>query len=79
MNVCLKIFLHEQITSSNIASEEDIFSKRKQNKKYSKTKLDRKNLPFHDAFDHFVFLYISTAWLGRRLPDIVKDDSSEGL
>ena len=35
--------------------EEDIFSKAKQ-KDHSKSQLDEKNLPFHDALDHFVFL-----------------------
>ena len=38
----------------------------------------KKNLSFHDALDHFVFLYISTACL-RRLPYITKDDHNEGL
>ena len=34
----------------------------KQSKKYhSKTRLDEKNLPFHDALYHFVFLCFSTA------------------
>ena len=34
----------------------------KQNKKYhSKTQPDEKNLPFHDALHHLVFLYFSTA------------------
>ena len=32
-----------------------------QKKKKSKTQLDKKNLPFHDALDHFVFLYFSNA------------------
>ena len=41
--------------------EEDIFSEAKQNKKTLKIYLDEKNLPFHDALDHFVFLYIPTA------------------
>ena len=56
--------------------EEDIFSKTKtknQNLTISK------NLHFNDASDHFVFLYISTACLRRRLPYIIKDDRSEGL
>ena len=65
--------------TSNIGSEEDIFSKTKQNKKHSKTQLDEKNLPFHDALDHFVFLYFSTACLRQRFPYILKDNSSRGL
>ena len=82
-NICERLFERfptwaNNITS-NIGSEEDIFSKTKQNKKHSKTQLDEKNLPFHDALDHFVFLYISTACLRQRLPYIIKDDSSEGL
>ena len=46
--------------TSNIESEEDISSKTKQNKKYSKTQLDKSNfflMPFDDTVDHFVFLY----------------------
>ena len=49
-----------------IGSEDDVFSKTKQNKKQqqqkkcSKTQLF-KNLPFHDILHHFVFLYFSTA------------------
>ena len=35
------------------------FLKKKKKKKHSKTLLDEKN--FHDAFDHFVFLYFSGA------------------
>ena len=33
----------------------------KKNLKKSKTQLDEENLPFHDALDHFVFLYFSNA------------------
>ena len=39
----------------------------------------KKNLPLHDALDHFVFLYISTACIRQRLPYIIKDDSGERL
>ena len=55
---------------SNIGIEGDIFSNfEKQNKKdHSKTQLDEKLLPFHGALDHFVFLFISTSCVGRRLP-----------
>ena len=56
------------------------FSQKKKRKKHSKTQLDEKKLPFHDAFDHFVFLYFSDAMYARwRLLCIIKDDSSEGL
>ena len=41
--------------------------------------LDEKNLPLHDALDHFVFLYFSTACVRRRLPYMIKDDTTEGL
>ena len=34
--------------------------KQKSKKKKSKTELE-KNLPFHDALDHFVFLYFTNA------------------
>ena len=39
----------------------------------------KKNFPFLDALDHFVFLYISNECVRRRLPYIVKDDSSEEI
>ena len=35
--------------------------KSKKKKKKSKPQLDEKNLPFHDALDHFVFLYFINA------------------
>ena len=71
-------------TASNITRnmeiEKDIFSKTKQNKKKNIKNLAKwKKLNFHDALDHFVFLYISTACLRRRLPYIIKDDRSKGL
>ena len=37
------------------------FSQKQNKKNLSKTQLAEKNLPFHDALDHFVFLYFSTA------------------
>ena len=55
------------------------FLKNKTKKKHSKTQLNENNLLFHDALDHFLFLYISTACLRQHLPYIIKDDSSEGL
>ena len=81
-NICERLFERFATRANNITSntgnEEDIFQK--QNKKsYSKSQLDEKNLPFHDALDHFVFLYFSKACLRRSLPYIIKDDSSEGL
>ena len=49
----------------------------KQNKKnHSKFSWMKKDLPFHDALDHFVFPYISTACLRRRVFYIIKDDGS---
>ena len=62
--------------------EEDILLKNKtwelkrtfsQKQKKTHSKLDEKNLPFHDAHDHFVFRYISTACLRRCLPNVIKD------
>ena len=47
--------------TNNIGSEEDVFSKIKQNKNRSNTQLYEKNLPFHDVFYHFVFLFFSTS------------------
>ena len=49
--------------TSNIGSEEDIFSKTKQNKRdiLKNIQLDEKNLPFRYALDYFVFLYFSNA------------------
>ena len=46
--------------TSNIWSEEDIFSKSKQKITFQ-IQLDEKNLPFHDALDSFVFLNFSNA------------------
>ena len=48
-------------TFNNIGSEEDVFSKIKQNKNCSKTQLYEKNLPFHDVLYYFVFLFFSTS------------------
>ena len=45
--------------TNNIGSEEDVFSKIKQN--CSKTQLYEKNLPFHDVLYHFVFLFFSSS------------------
>ena len=36
-------------------------TKKKKVKKKSKTQLDEKNLSFHDALDHFAFLYFTNA------------------
>ena len=38
-----------------------MFSQKQNKKSHSKTRLDEKNLPFHDVLYHFVFLYFSTA------------------
>ena len=57
--------------TNNIGSEEDVFSKIKQNKNRSNTQLYEKNLPFHDVFYHFVFLFFSTH-VRRHLPYIIK-------
>ena len=59
-------FFKKRITKQATGSEEDI-----------PCQLDEKNLPLHDAPDHFVFLYFSTACLRRRLPYMMKDYSSE--
>ena len=48
-------------STNNIGSEEDVFSKIKQNKNRSNTQLYEKNLPFHDVLYHFVFLFFSTS------------------
>ena len=66
---------------SNIKIDGDIVSNfEKQNKKdHSKTQLDEKVLPFHEALDHSFFLYISTACLRWHLPYTMKDDSSEEI
>ena len=40
--------------------------------------MDEKNLPFHDALDHFVFLYFASAYQAM-FAYIKKDDSIEGL
>ena len=48
-------------------SEEEIFYQ-----------LGEKDFPLHDALEYFVFLYFSTACFRRRLPYIIKEDSSEG-
>ena len=50
-----KTFSQKQITQQATESEEEIFYQ-----------LDEKNLPEHDAPDHFVFLYFSSACLRRR-------------
>ena len=63
-----KKFSQKQITQQATGREEDI-----------SYQLDEKSLPLHDVLDHFVFPHFSTAYLRRRLPYIIKDDSSEGL
>ena len=45
----------------NIGSEEDVFSKIKQNKNRSKTQLYKKIWIFHDVLYQFVFLFFSTS------------------
>ena len=81
-NICERLFERfptwANNIKSNIGSKEDIFSKTEQ-KNRSKTQLDEKNLPFHDALHHFVSLYFSSACLSRRLSYTIKDDSSKGL
>ena len=52
----------------------------KQTKKKNILKLSqvKKNLPFHDDFCHFGFLYFSVhVW--RCFPYLIKDDSDEGI
>ena len=80
----VKVFLHEQLAKQSTQELKRTFSQ-KQNKKYnSKTqvgekKKKEKNLPFHDILYHLVFLYFSLLYIRRRLPNITKVDSSEGL
>ena len=79
----VKVFLHEQLAKQSTQELKGTFSQ-KQNKKYnSKTQVDekkkKKNLPFHDILYHLVFLYFSLLYIRRRLPYIIKVDSSEGL
>ena len=64
-NICERLLLRFSlelfsIWTNNIGSEEDVFSKIKQNKNRSKTQLYWKNLPFHDVLYQFVFLFFST-------------------
>ena len=78
--ICERLFERFPTGASNITRnmgiEKDIFSKTKQK---NQNLAILKSLHFHDALDHFVLLYISTACLRRRLPYIIKDDRSEGL
>ena len=79
----VKVFLHEQLAKQSTQELKRTFSQ-KQNKKYnSKTQVDekkkKKNLPFHDIIYNLVFLYLSLLYIRRRLPYIIKVDSSEGL
>ena len=79
----VKVFLHEQLAKQSTQELKRTFSQ-KQNKKYnSKTQVDEKKkkkiLPFHDILYHLVFLYFSLLYIRRRLPNIIKVDSSEGL
>ena len=62
-NICERLVLGFSfklftIWTNSIGSEEDIFSKIKQNKNCSKTQLYENNLPFHDVLYHFVFLFL---------------------
>ena len=80
----VKVFLHEQLAKQSTQELKRTFSQ-KQNKKYnSKTQVDekkkkKKNLPFHKILFYIVFLYFSLLYIRRRLPYIIKVDSSEGL
>ena len=63
-NICERLLLRVSLErfptwTNNIGSEEDFFSKIKQNKNLSNTKLYEINLPFHDVFYHFVFFFFS--------------------
>ena len=79
-NICERLFQRFSTWSSNktrnMGIEEDIFSKAQ--KKMQNLAI-WKNLHFHNALDHFVFLCISTACSRRRLPYIIKGDRSEEL
>ena len=80
-NICERLFKRFPICANNKQHKKwgRHFLKNKTKKKHSKTQLDENNLLFHDALDHFLFLYIPTACLRQRLSYIIKDDSSEGL
>ena len=65
-NICERLLLRVSlelfsIWTNNIGSEEDVFSKIKQNKNRSKIQLYEKNLPFYDVLYDFVFLFFSTS------------------
>ena len=82
-NICERLLLRVSlelfsIWTNNIGSEEDVFSKIKQNKNRSKTQLYEKNLPFHDVLYHFVFLYFSTS-RQAAFAYIIKDDTSSSF
>ena len=52
---------HLSFSLYNIGSEEDVFSKIKQNKNRSKTQLYKKIWIFHDVLYQFLFLFFSTS------------------
>ena len=70
-NICERLFERFATWANNITS----------NRKRRKIvyQLDEKNLPLHDALDHFVFFYLSTACVRQRLPYVIRDNRSEGL
>ena len=75
-NICKRLLLGFSfklftIWTNSIGSEQDIFSKIKQNKNCSKTQLYEKNLPFHDVLYHYVYLFFSLH-VRRHLPYIIK-------
>ena len=58
-----EIFKNNYFLTNNIGSEENVFSKIKQNKNHSKTQLYEKNLPFDDVLYQirfFLFLYFTS-------------------
>ena len=69
----VKVFLHEQLAKQSTQELKRTFSQKQKKKK------KKKNLPFHDILYHLVFLYFSLLYIRRRLPYIIKVDSSEGL
>ena len=77
-----RTFSQKQNKKYNSKTQVDEKKKKKKKKKKSekkKKKKKKKNLPFHDILYHLVFLYFSLLYIRRRLPYIIKVDSSEGL
>ena len=82
-NICKRLLLTVSlelfpIWTNNIGSEEDVFSKIKQNKNRSKTQLYEKTCLFM-MFFIISFFSFSPLHVRRHLPYIIKDDTSESF